>query len=439
MALVSTPLTVTIGNIYVSSNSNAITTMYFCNTSETTGYFNVYAVPDGAYPDITKVIYYQVPLASHDTYVIDTEKLILENGDRLCANIVDPTSLSIKGLFGSGWGSNVAWATMWSSDRTEYIIVGDSGKVAISQTGESWDYQPGLAYLGWPPEANANDVTRIPLLKYVVVGDLGWMAASADGVNWGYQNAISSTSWGTGNIYAVTNNGSVYIAVGEGGRIATSLNGYNWTVQENIKSTDWGTSDIYTIIWDGQRFLIGGDEGKIAYSTDAINWTYVSSLANNPSWGVSTRLTTLVYSGSAAIGYIAVSYDNNKAAYSQDGLVWEYDAGLAGVASPTVTGSGGATYKPGFGFYVIGNSSEIYQRDTGGTWTMTNKLRYPPWLGHAGTDIVWNGERAEFIAVGHGARVATSSDGIDWTFRSSGNDTNIIMPELVATVFSIGI
>ena len=70
---------------------------------------------------------------------------------------------------------------------------------------------------------------------------------------------------------------------------------------------------------------------------------------------------------------------------------------------------------------------------------MTNNLRYPPWLGHAGTDIIWNGERAEFMAVGHGARVATSGDGIDWTFRSSGNDTNIIVPTVVATVFSIGI
>jgi hypothetical protein len=439
MALSSTSLSIDIGNIYVSSSSNAITTMYFCNTSDTTAQFNVYAVPAGAAPDSTKIIYYRVSLAAYDTYVIDTEKLILEDGDRLCANIVDPSSLAIKGLFGSGWGANVVYASMWATDRTEYIIVGDSGKVAISQTGESWEYQPGVTFLGWPDDVKANDITRIPLLKYVMVGDGGWMAASADGINWGYQTALLLTSWGSANINAITNNGSVYVAVGDAGRVATSTNGYIWTVQAGLSMTAWGMANVYTIIWDGQRFLVGGDEGRIATSVDAVTWDYVSSLTTNTSWGVATRITTLVYSGSNAIGYLAVSYDNNKSATSLNGVDWTYDSGLAAVASSTVPGSGGATYKPGFGFYVIGNSSEIYHRDTSGTWTMTNNLKYPPWLGHAGTDIIWNGERAEFIAVGHGARVATSNDGIDWTFRSSGNDENIVMPEVIATVFSIGI
>lgn len=439
MALTSTPLTTSVGNIFVSSNSNAITTMYFCNTGDTTAYFNVHAVPAGSSPDMNNIIYYQVPLASRDTYVIDTEKLILENDDRLCASLTDPSVFAVKGLIGSGWGSSVVYASMWSTDRTEYIIVGESGKVAISQTGEDWIYQPGITFLGWPVNINANDITRIPLLKYVVVGDGGWTAASADGVNWGYQNALSSTAWGTANINAITNNGSVYVAVGDGGRVATSINGFTWVLQNGLSTTAWGQANVYTIIWDGDRFVVGGDEGRIAVSKDAVTWTYVSSLATNSSWGVSTRLTTLIYSGSAAIGYLAVSYDNNKAATSLDGNVWIYDAGLAGVASVTVPGSGGGAYKPGFGFYVMGNSSEIYFRDTGGNWTMYNKLRLPPWQGHAGTDIIWNGERAEFLAVGHNARVATSGDAIDWTYRSSGTTANVTIPNVVVTVSSIGV
>jgi len=439
MALTSTTLTVDVGNIYLSANSNAITTMYFCNVSDSTAYFNIYAVPAIEQPDRSNTIYYQVPVTPHDTYVVDTEKLILENGDRLCANIVDPSVFAVKGLFGSGWGTDAVYAAMWSTDRTEYIIVGEGGKVAISQTGESWDYQPGITALGWPAGVKANDVTRIPLQRYVVVGDGGWMAASADGINWGFQDALSSTNWSSANINAVTNNGSIYVAVGDNARVATSINGFQWTLQFGLLSTTWGNANIHTIVWDGQRFLIGGDIGKIATSTDGVSWTYVSSLATNPSWGVSTRLTTLIYSGSPTVGYLALSYDNNKAATSVDGITWTYDSGLANIASTTSPGAGGATFKTGFGYYVIGNSSDIYVLDFGGTWSAITSLRIPPWYGHAGTDIIWNGERAEFLAVGHGGRVATSGDATTWTFRSSGTASNLPMPTVIATVFSIGV
>lgn len=439
MALTSTVLSVNIGNVYVSSNSNAITTMYFCNTGNSTAHFNVFAVPVNSDPGMNNVVYYQVPLTSHDTYVIDTEKLILEDGDRLCANIVDPAVLEEKGLFDSGWGSNVVYAGMWSTDRTEYVIVGDGGKVAISQTGESWDYQPGIVNLGWPDDVKANDITRIPFLKYVVVGDSGWMAASADGINWGYQNALSSTAWGSTNINAIANNGSLYVAVGDQGSVATSINGSQWTVQNGLSTTDWGNFDVYTIIWDGERFLVGGDEGRLASSADGVDWTYISNLADNPAWGTATRLTTLVYSGSTRTGYLALSYDNNKAAFSYDGETWTYNSGLAGIADLTVPGVGGATHKPGFGFYILGNSSDIYIFDLMQFWSLSTTLRSMPWEGHAGTDIIWNGERAEFLAMGHGARVATSGNGVDWTFRSGGASSVLPIPDVVATVFSIGI
>ena len=201
----------------------------------------------------------------------------------------------------------------------------------------------------------------------------------------------------------------------------------------------WGPADIYTIIWDGNKFIIGGDEGRLASSPDGITWTYISSLAENPSWGVATRLTTLVYSGVPSVGYLALSYDNNKVARSTDGENWIYDSTLADIASVVVPGAGGATYKPGFGFYVIGNSSDIYILDSSDQWTLSTSLRLPPWLAHAGTDIIWNGERAEFLVIGHNASVATSGNGVDWTYRSNGASSILPIPTLVTTVFSIGI
>ena len=88
MALLSTVLTANISSIYTSNGNSVVTTMYFCNTGNITAEFSLYAVPAGANAGISNAIYYMVPLTSHDTYVIDTERLMFENGDGIFANIV---------------------------------------------------------------------------------------------------------------------------------------------------------------------------------------------------------------------------------------------------------------------------------------------------------------------------------------------------------------
>ena len=87
MALLSTVLTANISSIYTSNGNSVVTTMYFCNTSNITTEFSLYAVPNGATAGITNAIYYMVPLTSYDTYVIDSERLMLENGDGIFANL----------------------------------------------------------------------------------------------------------------------------------------------------------------------------------------------------------------------------------------------------------------------------------------------------------------------------------------------------------------
>jgi len=87
MALLSTVLTANISSIYTSNGNSVVTTMYFCNTSNITAEFSLYAVPSGANAGISNAIYYMVPLTSHDTYVIDTERLMFENGDGIFANL----------------------------------------------------------------------------------------------------------------------------------------------------------------------------------------------------------------------------------------------------------------------------------------------------------------------------------------------------------------
>ena len=440
MALTSTVLTTSANSVYTSSANSAITTMYVCNTGNIAVQFDLHAVPAGASADITNVIYYQVPLAARDTYVIDSEKLVLGPGDAIHGSVTDPALLAAQGLVDTAWGSNTVTKIFWSVDRQQYLAAGVGGRLATSETGESWTYISGLTDISWPSNIQVNDISRISYQKYVVVGDGGWSASSTDGVTWDYTNAISSTTWGANDIKAVANNGSIYVAVGSGGRVATSLNGVNWQFQANLSQTGWGSSTAWSCIWDGERFLIGGDSGKLAYSGDGASWTYVASLANNLAWGTSTRVTGLVYSGSPTVGYLAVTRDSNRAATSLDGITWSYNNGLATVGDSVAPGAAAVTYRPGYGFYVLGLTPRIYLLDISGTWSeLDDSLLVPPWNSAAGSDITWNSSRAEFIAVGGESRVATSSDAVTWTDRTVSATANVTLPNVVVTVSSIGI
>ena len=147
----------------------------------------------------------------------------------------------------------------------------------------------------------------------------------------------------------------------------------------------------------------------------------------------------MIYSGYPDVGYLALSIDNTKSAWSLNGTTWAYDATLAALGSNTSPGISGVTYQPGYGFYAIGLSSEIYNYDAGRTWYKNITLSTPPWNGIAGTDILWNPFRAEFLVAGVNSRLATSRDVDQWTYRTDYISSNLALPNVVVTVSSIGI
>lgn len=442
MALTSTILTTTPTNAFLSNGNNAVTTMYLCNTGNITAYFNIYAVPAGTQADAGKLIYYRVPLTSYDTYIIESEKLILQDGDSIKAEIINPSQELFVGLYQTLWGNvDRVNAAVWATDRDEYLIVGDNGKVALSKTGESWEYQNGLIALGWPSGTPVNGISRLQARRYVAVGDNGWMAVSSDGKLWSNQTALSSTGWGTTNINAIVNNGSVFLVVGDSGKVATSLDGIVWTIQPQLTTTGWSLSNIWSAIWTGTMFMIGGSGGKLATSVDGVTWTYIDNLASNPAWGIATRITSIAYSGSSSAGYMVGSADNNKIATSSNGTTWVYDSGLADRSSSATVGVGAIAFRSGYGFYIAMASSDIFLKDLAGDWNRYQNLNLAPWGGSGIMDLIWNNERAEFLAVGYNAKVATSYDGIAWTFRSTtaANGQLTELPNVVVTVSSIGI
>jgi hypothetical protein len=84
MAIQNANLTTTTSEIYTSTGSTAAMTFYFANyTLSSNVTFSLWAVPDGDTPSNLSVLYSNVVVQAGDTYVMDRERLFLENGDKL--------------------------------------------------------------------------------------------------------------------------------------------------------------------------------------------------------------------------------------------------------------------------------------------------------------------------------------------------------------------
>lgn len=85
MAIKSTTINTGLQTVYTSDGTNAVVVAYFCNISANPVKFNLHAVPNGDTASGNNIIYSNVNITSEDTYVIENEKLILDDGDALYA------------------------------------------------------------------------------------------------------------------------------------------------------------------------------------------------------------------------------------------------------------------------------------------------------------------------------------------------------------------
>ena len=68
---------------FTASADTAVTVIYVTNKSSSDGNINIYVVPSGDSVGENFKIYNNVLVPAQDTYIVDTEKLILENGDAI--------------------------------------------------------------------------------------------------------------------------------------------------------------------------------------------------------------------------------------------------------------------------------------------------------------------------------------------------------------------
>ena len=69
--------------VYTSTNTSAITAIFLMNDDASTVTIQVHVVADGDTASASNKIIKDLAILASDTYVFDTEKLILDNGDTI--------------------------------------------------------------------------------------------------------------------------------------------------------------------------------------------------------------------------------------------------------------------------------------------------------------------------------------------------------------------
>lgn len=101
MAITSTIIGNSNTDLYTSSGNNAITCIWICNTavfnpatpSVGLTYLDLHVVKSGDGITNTNLIVNQLPVPPGESVTFDTERLILDNGDRIVANSALPANL----------------------------------------------------------------------------------------------------------------------------------------------------------------------------------------------------------------------------------------------------------------------------------------------------------------------------------------------------------
>jgi hypothetical protein len=101
MAIQSTAIGTGNTDLYVSNGNTAVTCIWVCNTvtynpvdpTSNLTYLDLHFVKQGAGITATNLIVSQLAVPAGETVTFDTEKIILDNGDRVVASSAAPANL----------------------------------------------------------------------------------------------------------------------------------------------------------------------------------------------------------------------------------------------------------------------------------------------------------------------------------------------------------
>ena len=107
MAITNNFIDATLTTLYTSTGDTAITSMIFCNYADTDNivgagnvltdadtFLDLHVVPNGSSASDENKILHQLKIPGGETFIMDTERLVLENGDTIVAQTTSPATIS---------------------------------------------------------------------------------------------------------------------------------------------------------------------------------------------------------------------------------------------------------------------------------------------------------------------------------------------------------
>jgi hypothetical protein len=271
--------------------------------------------------------------------------------------------------------------------------------------------------------------------KFLLVSESGYMATSTNGISWSGGLGIGGT---TSTITTAHYGGGIYVYGGWGGVLATSTDAITWTTR-----TSGTTNTISSITYGNGLYVLTESSGGIHTSTDAITWSSVTTASllsdsrvvygngifvsdggktstngttwsniNSQTWNAaSTGPNHLVYDSANSL-FIGTALGG--LVYSKNGSDWTTGPNIAPAANATAI-----TYVNGLYIYCGTNGTLATSTDaiawtartTGITTTLSSVGYY---------------EGLYTAALSTGSSVITSTDLVTWTVRNFGGTTSSI-------------
>lgn len=237
--------------------------------------------------------------------------------------------------------------------------------------------------------------------QYVAVGESGKLATSPDGITWTQQ----TSSFGATGINAIAYGDGYWLAAGDAGKIATSTDGITWT-----QRTSGVATDLLTAAWGNSLYIVAGADMRTA--TDPTStWTARTSTISQvddgcllwaPFASVWVAGADTGTAGGLASSTNGTSWTARTSAYTMTGL-----GGFACNDSVIVMGNQRTSSFP--------FNTDVQSSTDGATWTDRNGPGTNYRWGAIDCDDVGTFVLMVVGDLGTTDLVFTSSDGITWT------------------------
>ena len=95
MAITNFQVGTSVTAAYTASAETAVTVIYITNKTDGDGTVDVYVTPTGVSASVNHLVYSQLTIKARDTYILDTEKMILSTNDKIYIETPDSSGLIV--------------------------------------------------------------------------------------------------------------------------------------------------------------------------------------------------------------------------------------------------------------------------------------------------------------------------------------------------------